>query len=61
MNPIDSIPRYITAKTKDELVKKMLQNNAVRGAYLNYFQIQNIDGEWIAWFYPNKDNKVEVR
>ena len=51
METIDLIPMFITAKTKEALVKEMLLNNARRGKHLKYFQIEKIGKEWIAWFY----------
>jgi len=29
----------------------MLQTNARFGSFIHYFDIQKVDGKWIAWFF----------
>jgi hypothetical protein len=55
MESIDLIPLFITAKTKEELVRKMFLNNIKRGKHLKYFQIEKIGKQWIAWYYDKLD------
>lgn len=51
METFDLIPLYITAKSKDELVKNMFQNNVLHGKHFKYFEICYYEGEWVAWYY----------
>lgn len=46
----NTVPVYIAAKTKDELVAAMLKNNQTYGISFKYFSISFAGGEWVAWF-----------
>lgn len=45
-----TIPLFLTAKTKEELVKVMFKNSQRLSHYVKYFDIQYVDGMWVAWF-----------
>ncbi len=47
----NSIPDYIQAGSPRGLRLKMLQTNARFGSFIHYFDIQKVDGKWIAWFF----------
>lgn len=44
------VPHYVKARTPDALIKAMLQNNMRLKAYVNYFDIQFVNGSWYAWY-----------
>jgi hypothetical protein len=44
------IPFFLEANSPIELVRLMFENNVKRGAYHQYFDIQNVNGKWFAWF-----------
>jgi hypothetical protein len=52
-----AIPNFITASTPMGLRRLMLSNNARMGAYVRYFDIQQVTINsklvWIAWFYED--------
>lgn len=50
---ITVVPNFLRAKTPEDLRKAMLMNNARMGAWVEYFDIQKQDGQWIAWFYED--------
>ena len=60
METIDLIPMFITAKTKEQLVKQMFLNNVKRGKHLKYFQIERVGSEWVAWNYDKVDAFKQV-
>ena len=45
------IPIYLEAGSKDELVKKMLENNLKFDMEFEYFDLQIEGKKWVAWFY----------
>lgn len=46
-----SVPIYLEADSKDELIVKMLENNLFNQARYNYFSpLQQDDGKWVVWF-----------
>lgn len=47
----NAIPDYIQAGSPRGLRLKMLQTNARLGGFVQYFDIQKVDGKWIAWFF----------
>jgi len=54
------IKLFIEAKTKKELVNKMLENNMKRGAYLRYDIVK--DGKnWTAWFETDIKHEILKR
>lgn len=57
MNVTTDSPIFLTAKTKEELSRKMLANNMARSAYYNY-QIMKDGKQWVAWF--TVDMKREI-
>lgn len=52
------IPVYLEARTKDGLIRKMLQNNLKNKMHFKYFSPQKEGLKWVVWFY--KDVKDEV-
>ena len=44
------IPQFITARTKELLVRAMLLNNLQNGMEFNYFDIQKDGASWVVWF-----------
>jgi len=52
------IPHYIKARTSDELMRLMFENNSRLKAFVNYFDIQFVEKEkaWFAWFYLDVSN-----
>jgi hypothetical protein len=55
MEKPSTIPYYVTGKTKDDLIKNMLRNNALNKKHFKYFGIQKDGNEWIAWYYAELD------
>ena len=53
---INTIPHYITASTKQDLVKEMFKNNIRYNTRFQYFDIQKDGDLYVAWYYK----KVEV-
>lgn len=45
------VPIFLTAPTRDELVRLMLQNNLKNGKEYRYFDISFDGSSWVAWFY----------
>lgn len=45
------IPSFIKALTPRGLRLSMLRNNTKHGVTFQYFDIQFVEGKWIAWFY----------
>ena len=45
-----NIPHFVTAKSKKELMRSMLQNNIDRGMRFRYFDISFDGKEWSAWY-----------
>ena len=55
------IPFSITAKSRNGLSIAMLKNNQATNTQYKYFDIQYVNGEWVAWFYANAiDRKGEL-
>lgn len=44
------IPRSLAAPTRDKLGRLMLLNNFKHSIEFRYFDIQFVNGEWIAWY-----------
>jgi len=51
MAKVNEIPLFITAKTKEELVSAMWKNNSNLMHQLQYFDIQFVNNEWVAWYF----------
>lgn len=51
MASINTIPLFLEATSKEELTKKMLQNNSAHNAHFKYFDIQRDGKKWVVWFY----------
>lgn len=47
---IESIPYFISDKTKDGLVEKMLKNNIENNQIFQYENIMFANGEFVVWF-----------
>ena len=56
---LNTIPHYITAPTKEALMKEMLKNNIKNNTRFQYFQISIDGGEYIAWYYKKVDLNVK--
>ena len=54
------IPSYLLASSPQGLRLAMLRNNARMGAFVRYFDIQQWNGKWIAWFYSDLDSNDEI-
>jgi hypothetical protein len=55
MREFKYIPSFLTAKTKEQLVKKMVERCMRDAISYRFFDIQKDGAEWVAWFYPEKD------
>lgn len=42
---------YLEAQSKDELIKKMIANNAKHGCYFKYSTPKKYDGVYETWYY----------
>lgn len=54
------IPMYVEAKTRDDLIRRMIQQNLADSYSYRYFDIQ-FDTQkslWVAWFYPETDKRT---
>lgn len=51
MMRMTQVPVFLEANSKEDLVKKMLQANHKSSQWNNYFDIQKVDGKWIAWYF----------
>jgi hypothetical protein len=47
------VPLSLTAKSADELTRKCLENNIKYNTEFEYFQINKVGNEWVAWFYAD--------
>lgn len=54
------IPNFIQASTPQGLRLAMLRNNAKHGMFFHYFDIQFVNGKWIAWFFQRIENADEL-
>ena len=48
---LNLIPDFIASDSPKGLRRLMIKTNARDGVSYNYFDIQNVDGKWYAWFY----------
>ena len=55
-NELGLIPIYIEAKSKDELVEKMLVNNHANSRKFNYMSPMREGKIWVVWFYADIEN-----
>lgn len=54
------IPNFIRARSPQGLRRLMLLTNARYGAWVQYQDIQFVNGEWIAWYHaPLDTNEFE--
>jgi hypothetical protein len=53
--PVGRIPKYITASSPKGLQRLMLLLQSRLGYGVNFFDIQFVKKEWIAWYYDNDD------
>lgn len=58
-----SIPFFIKARSPQGLRRLMIENNAKHGLTFKYFDIQNVKGQWYAWYYKQLDslNKEDIK
>ena len=49
------VPNFLTAKTKEELVKRMLLKNIEDNTHYNFFDIQKDGSNWVAWYLKEVD------
>jgi hypothetical protein len=50
------IPNFVSASSPEGLRRAMLLNNVKRGSFFPYFDIQFVNGKWIAWFFETVNN-----
>lgn len=51
-----SIPAFVQARSPQGLRRQMLMVNARAGAFHKFFDIQFVNGNWIAWYYKQIEN-----
>jgi len=49
------VPIFLVAKTKNELISKMLRNNLINGTEYNYTIIKD-GNKWSAWYNEDVQN-----
>lgn len=52
------IPQAIVAGDVKSLRRRMLLNNIRLGAQVVYFDIQNVKGQWYAWYFDDATNVI---
>jgi hypothetical protein len=52
------IPRYLSAPTLDELGQLFLVNNLSRNIQFQYFDIQFVNKEWIAFYFDDVETEI---
>lgn len=53
------LPIYLQAKTKDELIAKMIKNNLGKGKHFKYFSPIKDGSNWVVWYYADvKDEMI---
>ena len=55
-----NIPVYISAKSKDELIEKMLKTNLINAKGYNYMAPQREGNSWVVWYYADVYNDKHV-
>ncbi len=55
------IPNYIEAKSKDELMEKILMINLSVSTYHRFFDIQREGKKWVAWYYKDVEQDIRGR
>lgn len=57
---LDTIPNYVSARTKNGLRRAMLRNNTRHKGIVIYQDIQwdPQDKKWIAWFYVRAEDEL---
>ena len=53
--PTGRIPKFITASSPLGLRRLMLSVQTKLGYGVQFFDIQNVDKKWYAWYYDNDD------
>lgn len=53
------IPKYIAASTPQGLRRLMFKTNMRLGYFIQYFDIQFVNGKWYAWFYIDIELELE--
>jgi len=60
--PLGRIPKYISASSLSGLQRIMLKTQIKLGYGVHWFDIQNVNKKWYAWYYDNDDvNMHNVR
>ena len=49
------IPMFLEADTKKDLVEAMLRRSMEDSHSYRFFDIQFVEGKWVAWYYPEND------
>ncbi len=49
---------YLTAKTKDELIVKQIENNTLRGTWFDYSPPQKVGSDWITWYFDDAMKRI---
>jgi hypothetical protein len=55
------VPNFIKASTPDLLRELMLINNLKMKSEIKYFDIQFVNGTWIAWYYESIDIYKKIK
>jgi hypothetical protein len=53
--PVGKIPKFIAASSLKGLQRLMLRTQAMLGYGVNWFDIQFVKKEWVAFYYDNDD------
>ena len=58
---INIVPLFLTAKSKEELLEKMIKNNMINGKAYNYMPPSKEGSEYVVWYYgdPFNDKNIE--
>lgn len=57
---LESIPNFVVASSPQELRRLMYLKNIQNSTWHKYFDIQNVDGKWYAWFFEELKSPDEL-
>lgn len=57
---LNIIPLFLTGKTKEELIEKMMKNNLANGKVYNYTTPKKEDGLQVVWYYGDPFNDINI-
>lgn len=60
MSKLLDVPVFIEAPTKEDLIRKMIDTNTLARYEFKYFDIQKDGNKWVAWFYVDGVNHVNL-